>query len=552
VRCAFSLVALIATMAGTTFGATLVVRPDGSGEYPTIQSAIDAAVDGDVIKLTNGTFTGDGNRDLDFLGKAITVRSHSGVPALCTLDCEGSAAQPHRGFIFRSDEGAESVLHGLTIAGGHAEFGGAILGEDGAPTLDTCVFSDNQASLGGAIYCGEFRPTISGCEFLDNIATSYGGAVFGNSGSNPRFTHCTFIRNSAGYKGGGAYCKYMVPIITNCTFADNAAPRGAALFYEGLWIELENTIIAFSTEGEAIDCIYTIEDPVVACCDITGNAGGDWVGCLDGLGTQNGNFALDPLFCDREDGNVTVAGNSPCLPGNHPDGYSCDLIGALPEGCAPLALPDLVGVGFRCFLIGDAAEPDPPDSVIVAGIFSNAGQLPAEFFHARIEVEGCVAFWGDTQPFGPLAAGESDTIFAGPFEVVSTECTAGLFLDPYEQVAESDEENNVLQDLACSLVGSPDAFTRPAEAGLLVLRVHPNPSGDAVRLGFSAPLVPTPLLSVYDISGRRIWSHRSTSPEGSVVWPGRDGAGNPASAGTYFVTLRGGGETVTRQVRLVR
>ena len=52
-----------------------LVRPDGTGDVATIAEAIDAATDGDVIELADGVFTGAGNRNLDFQGKAITLRS---------------------------------------------------------------------------------------------------------------------------------------------------------------------------------------------------------------------------------------------------------------------------------------------------------------------------------------------------------------------------------------------------------------------------------------------------------------------------------------------
>ncbi len=73
---------------------TYLVTPDGTGDYPTIQLAVDAVVDGDIIELTPGTFTGDGNRDVDYLGRAITIRSQSGDPAGCVIDCEGTASDP--------------------------------------------------------------------------------------------------------------------------------------------------------------------------------------------------------------------------------------------------------------------------------------------------------------------------------------------------------------------------------------------------------------------------------------------------------------------------
>ncbi|MHC5184552.1 MAG: hypothetical protein ACYSPI_09805, partial [Planctomycetota bacterium] len=53
--------------------AVISVDPNGTGDYPTIQAAIDAAVDNDVVVLNPGTYTGDGNRDIVFPGKAITV-----------------------------------------------------------------------------------------------------------------------------------------------------------------------------------------------------------------------------------------------------------------------------------------------------------------------------------------------------------------------------------------------------------------------------------------------------------------------------------------------
>jgi pectin methylesterase-like acyl-CoA thioesterase len=65
---------LLISTSTPAFAATYVVSPDGSGDFPTIQAAIDAAVDGGIIELTDGTFTGDGNRDIDYAGKSITVR----------------------------------------------------------------------------------------------------------------------------------------------------------------------------------------------------------------------------------------------------------------------------------------------------------------------------------------------------------------------------------------------------------------------------------------------------------------------------------------------
>src|SRR5262245_31146300 len=65
--------------------------------YATFQAAIDAAVVGDTVLVAPGTYSGDGNRDIDFRGKDIVVRS-SGGAAVTTLDVQASEASPHRGF----------------------------------------------------------------------------------------------------------------------------------------------------------------------------------------------------------------------------------------------------------------------------------------------------------------------------------------------------------------------------------------------------------------------------------------------------------------------
>jgi hypothetical protein len=65
---------------------TFTVHPDGTGDYPTIQAAINVAVDGDVILLGDGVFTGSGNNEIEFLGKAIHLKAEAGGPETCAID----------------------------------------------------------------------------------------------------------------------------------------------------------------------------------------------------------------------------------------------------------------------------------------------------------------------------------------------------------------------------------------------------------------------------------------------------------------------------------
>ncbi len=99
---------LILFLSVPAHGTIYLIRPDGTGDFPNIQAAIDAVVDGDIIALAEGTFMGPGNRDLNYLGKAITVMSQGGAPDACIIDCQGYPGVPRRGFSFCSGEGAGS------------------------------------------------------------------------------------------------------------------------------------------------------------------------------------------------------------------------------------------------------------------------------------------------------------------------------------------------------------------------------------------------------------------------------------------------------------
>jgi hypothetical protein len=184
------------------FATTYLVRPDGTGDFPTIQAAVNAATGGDVIELANGTFTGVGNRDIGYLGKAITIRSESGNPETCVIDCEGG---PYRGFNFHTGEGPNSVLEGVTVTNGNpSDWGGAIRVIDAWPTITRCIFRRNQAyGEGGAVITDMMaHPSFSECVFEENYAIDGGAVTSCSIGYPPTFTRCTFIRNHASLGGG--------------------------------------------------------------------------------------------------------------------------------------------------------------------------------------------------------------------------------------------------------------------------------------------------------------------------------------------------------------
>ena len=97
-----------------TSAKTWHIKSDGTGDAPTIQAGIDSAAAGDTVSLANVTYTGVGNRHIDLLHKEITVRSESGIPDSCIIDCEGVS----RGFYIWRREGPGTVLEGIMIKNG--------------------------------------------------------------------------------------------------------------------------------------------------------------------------------------------------------------------------------------------------------------------------------------------------------------------------------------------------------------------------------------------------------------------------------------------------
>jgi hypothetical protein len=329
--------------------------PVPSAECPTIQAGIDSASAGDTVLVAAGTYTGDGNKNLDFGGTGLVLLSEAG-PELTIIDCEGSG----RGFHFHSGEIGAAVVEGFTITNGNvgSDYGGGMLCDASSPTVRSCVFSGNTAQRGGGRRCeNASSPTIGSCAFSGNLATAGGGmhcressptvtgctfsgssAVWGGGMgcdlSSPMISDCTFSGNSADDRGGAMFCYDSSPTVNRCTFFENSALEGAGVdCFEFSHPLVENTIIAFSPVGEAIYCASG-SGATLTCCDVYGNAGGDYVGCIADQYGINGNFSACPSFCYADGGDFHLCDESPCAPGNHPDGYDCGLIGGWPVGCS--------------------------------------------------------------------------------------------------------------------------------------------------------------------------------------------------------------------------
>ncbi len=132
--------------------------------FPTIQAAIDAAGDGDTVLVDSDTYSGPGNRGLDFGGKSILLvaRNNAGVTM---IDCLGL----DRAIDFGSGETASAAVIGFTIINGQADYGGAIRCDRSSPQIRECTIADSTATiLGGGIYAIRAVVTIAESSVLSN------------------------------------------------------------------------------------------------------------------------------------------------------------------------------------------------------------------------------------------------------------------------------------------------------------------------------------------------------------------------------------------------
>ena len=220
---------------------------NGADAWPfsTIQRGIDAASDGAMVIVADGTYTGDGNRDIDFKGKAIHLKS-SGGAGRCIIDCQGTMAEPHRGFYFHSGEGNGAVVDGFTIANGYHSGGVGVCVLSGSPTITGNTISGNRASrYGGGIHCDSSSPTISNNTISGNMASSSdggGGGISCDCSSSPAISGNTISGNMAWHYGGGIYCDSSSLAITGNTITGNTASYGGG----GIYCDWDNASLAIT------------------------------------------------------------------------------------------------------------------------------------------------------------------------------------------------------------------------------------------------------------------------------------------------------------------
>lgn len=248
---------------------TWYVDDDVPADFSTIQGALDASSDGDTIIVRDGIYTGTGNRDISFGGKAVHLRSENG-PETCIIDCEGAGGA----FAFYSGEGGASVLNGFTITNG-------------------------SASSGGGIYCSSSSPTITNNTITANTAR-FGGAILCNGSSSPMIANNTITGNTGDIGGGIACFQHASPTITNNTITGNA---GCGIFCSRSWARVTNSILWGNSAPTApeIYLAHASDSPsllIVRYSNVEGGAGAAYVEEGSTLSLDCTNIDVDPLFAD--------------------------------------------------------------------------------------------------------------------------------------------------------------------------------------------------------------------------------------------------------------
>jgi predicted outer membrane repeat protein len=318
------------------------------------------------ITLMDCTFTSNWTSDASASAGAVWCY-HYTQATLTNCVFTGNHTQWGGGGLLCSDNSPASLTHCIFSENQSGSFGGGVQcggaspanltacvfdhntsGDDGGGlaafsevTLEACSFDHNQTTNGhgGGMTVMGVGCALTGCVFSDNLANVAGGGLSVFAGP-AQLDYCTFFGNSTqspSSVGGGAYFgNFSAPMLTNCTFCANAAPFGGGI---GIGYSdhpsnamIDNTIIAFSTQGEAVYCEPTCPgcSAILTCCCVFGNAGGDYVGCIAGQNGIRGNISANPLFCEPDYDDYTLRADSPCAPEFNP---ACGLIGAWNVDC---------------------------------------------------------------------------------------------------------------------------------------------------------------------------------------------------------------------------
>ncbi|MCK4338815.1 MAG: T9SS type A sorting domain-containing protein, partial [Candidatus Cloacimonetes bacterium] len=351
------------------YGSIFYVKQDGSGNFTTIQEALDSYLpsNNDTIIIYPGIYY----ENINFNGKNINVGSLFITTQDTTYIYQTVIDGGQNGSVvtFESGEDSTTILKGITITNGFSIDGGGIYCYYSSPSFENIVVYGNTAyNYGGGIFFLNATSYIFNSSIYSNSGQVGGGIYF--KYSDATLLNCLMADNSSSILGAGIY-SYVTNInIINCTVANNSSGSyGGGIFSYNSTFNIVNSIFYVDTPQE----IFIYSGTLIATYS---NIQGGWTG--------EGNIDLDPLFNNPENGDfhltwanfpIPDSTKSPCIDTGDPnspldpDSTRADM-GAYYFDQSQQGTEDIPILSARCMLYQNYPNPFSASTTISFNIHS--------------------------------------------------------------------------------------------------------------------------------------------------------------------------------------
>jgi len=264
-----------------SYSATLLV-PD---EYSTIQSAIDAASDGDSVLVSAGTYF-----------ENIIWPATNGIKLIGSGENSTYIDGNELGSVIRFEEDLNGIIDtttiimGFTIQNGffnqdwlETSNGGGMYLWNSSPILTNLTIKNNTANQvdpwgwypsGGGMYLKKSSPILTNVTISNNTVDGdgYGGGMYGGTQSNPTLSNVTISYNMADGNGGGMWLGGHNLTLSNVTISDNTAnDGGGGIYLSGDNPDLSNVTISNNMAHDGGGMYLHTTSPILTNVTISNN-----------------------------------------------------------------------------------------------------------------------------------------------------------------------------------------------------------------------------------------------------------------------------------------
>ena len=579
---------------------------DGSEANPfaTIQTAIDSASDGDTVLVAAGTY----NESINYNGKNIIV----GSLYLTTQDTSYISSTIIGGdssgsiVLFESFEDSTAVLNGFTfqniIFNSGDELQTIININESSPKIinnrfdNFYLFQDVESAV---IYCENSNSLIMNNEFTNgSVGNGYvlGGFILSKNSNvtiknnriengyvgfaepsgyivsvnsdniiesnvivNPSMGYCVicaaisildgsncilrnnFIFQAYGDGYGAVVASQSQYVSHNNTFVSNSSGY-ANLSSDGI---VSNDIIYGSSNAVYLDGNSTIQ---VSYSDIEGG----WEGV--------GNIDANPLFCNPDSSDYTIAENSPCV-GTGEDGEN---MGAFGVGCGIQVDWDFSLSEPVIEVMGTDNVWNPGDTISVEMDFCNNTDVAHNYYPGvTIESDSSLTslhsghIW-----FYAMVADECHAISWGAIANTSIISDTIVEFRAYPEALNCQNQPEYCIDgdtltfeipIVVQVVSTEPEHFIPEEFSLR--QNYPNPFNPVTTLRYDIPENSHVTITIYDMLGRQVKTLINQTQDAgyrSIIWDATNDYGKPVSAGLYLYQIQAGEYMQTKKMVLLK